>query len=126
MKEFFSKKVFSMTLSNLLFLLIGLMLAAGVSVSYAAWSDAKTNSAGSLSEANWNALVDQLEATGGGPGSWTCRGVSSVGSCQCSSPEKLITGSCQSTSNGAVFDYGAGVFGMDCGAGVSAWCECCQ
>ncbi len=66
MKEFFSKKIFSLTLSNLVFLIVGIFLVIGAGIAYSSWNDAKTGGSGEMSEANWNALVSMLETSGGG------------------------------------------------------------
>ncbi|MDD4271919.1 MAG: hypothetical protein PHF50_03910 [Patescibacteria group bacterium] len=79
-----------MTFLNLLFLLIGLFLAVGATIVFATWNDAKTGDSGSLSETNWNALVDMLEASGGGcvKADCSCRWASSSsGSCTCTPPD---------------------------------------
>ncbi len=54
-----------MTFLNLFFLMLGLFLAVGATIVYATWNEAKTGGSGQLSEANWNAMVDQLGDTGG-------------------------------------------------------------
>jgi hypothetical protein len=75
------------------------------------------------------------QAGGGGPGSWTCRAVSGVATCKCTPPEKLIIAVCQypiagpgSGEPGIPWDYGAGVFGIECSrAGQNGkWGLCCQ
>ena len=58
--------MFSLAFSNLLFLAIGLFLTVSVSIAHATWNDAKTSGSGQLSEANWDALVDMIETSGGG------------------------------------------------------------
>ena len=60
MKNIF-QKIFKSVSSHLFFLLLGLCLAVGVTIAYASWSTALTGGSGKLSEANWNALVTQLQ-----------------------------------------------------------------
>lgn len=125
------KKIAKLVSSRLFYLLLGLFLA-GALAAYAAWSDAQTGGTGELSEANWNALVTQLQTLG--PSGWTCQRVSGSGgaasTATCPAGTKLITGGCE---HGAPVTYFSGHpvdNGWYCLIGAGYWIQasawCCQ
>lgn len=55
------KKLSTIITSRVLYLILGIFLAAGFTA-YATWDDARTGGSGELSEANWNELVTMIES----------------------------------------------------------------
>lgn len=78
MKNIFQKTA-KFIFSRLIYLVIGIFLAVGVTYVYATWDQAKTGGSGQLSEANWNELVTMIENNIGGSTSTCGNGILEAG-----------------------------------------------
>lgn len=81
------------------------------------------------------AIEVAVAQAGSGPGSWTCQAISGVATAKCTPPEKIIIAVCQYAGGspnpalpGIPWDYGGGVFGVECPTAgqTGKWGLCCQ